>query len=66
MRVSAEVRGNMVTKTKKDIALMGHLFRRAGFGATYYLLERYLAKGYEGAVEEFLHPEGQPPLEKTC
>ena len=42
----------MVSTTREDISLMGHLFRRAGFGATYEELERYAAKGYEATVEE--------------
>ena len=47
-----------------DIALMAHLLRRAGFGATREELERYVAKGYEATVEELLHPEdGLPALE---
>ena len=46
-----------------DIALMAHLMRRAGFGATYGELEARAAKGYEATVEELLHPEQQPDLE---
>ncbi len=42
-----------------DIALMAHLLRRAGFGATRDELEGYMAKGYEATVEELLHP-GDP------
>ena len=34
-----------------DIALMAHLMRRAGFGATRDDLEAYCAKGYEATVE---------------
>ena len=41
----------------KDIALMAHLIRRAGFGAQYDELESRAAKGYEATVEELLHPE---------
>ena len=44
----------------KDIALMAHLMRRAGFSATRDELERYVAKKYEAKVEELLHPENQP------
>ncbi len=40
----------------KDIGQMGHLLRRAGFGATRDELEHYQAMGYEAAVEELLHP----------
>ncbi len=47
----------------KDIALMAHLMRRAGFGAPYAELEARVAKGYEATVEELLHPEAQPELD---
>ena len=47
----------------KDIALMAHLMRRAGFGATRDELEARVAKGYGATVEELLHPESQPDLE---
>ena len=47
----------------KDIALMAHLMRRAGFGAPYDEVEARAAKGYEATVEELLHPEEQPDLE---
>ncbi|MFQ6030988.1 MAG: DUF1800 family protein, partial [Dehalococcoidia bacterium] len=45
-----------------DIALMAHLMRRAGFGASYEELERRAAKGYEATVEELLYPEEQPDI----
>ena len=45
---------------EKDIALMAHLMRRAGFGAQYDELEARAAKGYEATVEELLHPEDHP------
>ena len=48
---------------ENDIALMAHLMRRAGFGATYEELERRAAQGYEATVEELLHPEDQPQLD---
>ena len=48
----------------KDIALMAHLMRRAGFGATYEELEARVAKGYEATVEELLNPDTQPPIER--
>ena len=47
----------------QDIALMAHLLRRAGFGATRKELEAYVAKGYEATVEELLYPENSPDLE---
>ncbi|MCL0099941.1 DUF1800 domain-containing protein [Dehalococcoidia bacterium] len=42
---------------QQDIALIAHLLRRAGFGASRLELEDYAAKGYEETVEELLHPE---------
>ena len=47
---------------EKEIALMAHLMRRAGFGASYEELERRVAKGYEANVEELLYPEAQPDV----
>ncbi|MCE2404410.1 MAG: DUF1800 domain-containing protein [Dehalococcoidia bacterium] len=43
----------------RDLELMAHLARRAGFGATRGELERNLAQGYEATVEELLNP-GDP------
>ena len=47
----------------RDIALMAHLMRRAGFGAPRDELEARVAKGYEATVEELLHPEEQPDVD---
>ncbi len=44
----------------KDMALMAHLMRRAGFGATIEELELRAARGYEATIEELLNPEKQP------
>ena len=41
----------------KEIALMAHLMRRAGFGATRDELEERVAKGYEATVEELIDPD---------
>jgi uncharacterized protein (DUF1800 family) len=49
---------------QQDIALMAHLLRRAGFGAAREELERYVAQGYEAAVEALLHPENAPVFEE--
>ena len=46
-----------------DIALMGHLMRRAGFGATREEIEARAARGYEATVEELLNPEGQEAVD---
>ena len=48
---------------QEDIALMAHLMRRAGFGATRDELEARAAKGYEATVEELLNPDTQPPVD---
>ena len=48
----------------KDIALMAHLMRRAGFGESREELEARVAKGYEATVEELLHPEEQTPVDR--
>jgi hypothetical protein len=50
--------------TKDDIALMAHLMRRAGFGASRTELEERAAKGYEATVEELLHPEQYEPADE--
>ena len=41
---------------ENDVALMGHLMRRAGFGCQYHELEARAAKGYKETVEELLNP----------
>ena len=58
------VNGSAAVRALNEIELMGHLFRRAGFGATRDELEVALAKGYEVTLEEFLHPEQAPDLEE--
>ena len=40
-----------------DLALMAHLMRRAGFGASRDELETRTAKGYDATVEELLRSE---------
>ena len=45
--------------SNQDIALMGHLMRRAGFGANRDELEECVDKGYEAVVEDLLYP-GDP------
>ena len=47
--------------TKEDLALMAHLMRRAGFGASKEELERLAEKGYDAVVDELTDPpEDQP------
>jgi hypothetical protein len=46
-----------------DIALMAHLMRRAGFGASRDELEARVARGYDAAVEELLDYASQPAVD---
>jgi uncharacterized protein (DUF1800 family) len=46
-----------------DLALLAHLLRRAGFGASRSELESYADRTYEAVVEELLHPEETPEVE---
>jgi uncharacterized protein (DUF1800 family) len=48
----------------KEIALMAHLMRRAGFGARRQELEDYAAQGYEATVEGLLNVGDDSHLEK--
>lgn len=50
----------MVTETKTDIALLAHLYRRAGFGATRSQLEQTASRPYEDIVEDLVNPERLP------
>ena len=52
------------TSQTNDLALLAHLLRRAGFGATRDELDRYCSQGYGATVEELLHPELAEPLEE--
>ena len=49
---------------KEDIALMAHLMRRAGFGATRDELELLAENGYDATVEALLDTEAQEPLDR--
>ncbi|HZA24795.1 MAG TPA: DUF1800 domain-containing protein, partial [Dehalococcoidia bacterium] len=49
---------------QEDIALMAHLMRRAGFGATREELEARVKQGYEATVEELLETETQEPSDR--
>ncbi len=48
----------------KDIALMAHLLRRAGFGASRDEIEARVAQGYGSAVEELLNPGDAPGIDE--
>ncbi len=49
---------------REDIALMSHLMRRAGFGATREEIEARVEKGYEATVEELLDVDAQAPTDE--
>ena len=50
---------------RQEVALMAHLMRRAGFGATHEELERLVVQGYETTVEKLLAPESQPDIDEA-
>ena len=50
----------------ENIALIAHLLRRAGFGATREELERYADLGYEATVDELLNPPADRPAGNTA
>ena len=50
---------------RQEVALMAHLMRRAGFGATHDELEHLVAQGYEATVEKLLNPESQPDIDEA-
>lgn len=47
-----------------DVALIGHLMRRAAFGARAEHLEQLARRGYEKVVDDLVHPERFPELEE--
>ena len=47
----------------QDVALMAHLLRRAGFGASRDEIEAKTAQGYDATVQALLHPDDQPGVE---
>ena len=49
---------------EQDVALMAHLLRRIGFGASRDEIEAKAAQGYDAVVEEFLNPEAQPAIDE--
>ena len=53
-----------MTTATTDKALIAHLLRRAGFGATFEEIEKYAEMGYEETVEHLLHPERTPDIEE--
>jgi len=54
----------MTTETRTDVSLIGHLMRRAAFGASAATLEARADRGYEAIVSDLLNPERFPRLEE--
>ena len=52
--------------SNSDLALISHLMRRAGFGATRAELEELNTRAYEDVVEELIHPEQVEDLEEDA
>ena len=50
--------------TDNNVALMAHLLRRAGFGASRDQIEAALAKGYQQTVDNLLNHESQPGIDE--
>jgi uncharacterized protein (DUF1800 family) len=50
--------------TDQNVALMAHLLRRAGFGASRAEIEAKAAQGYDAVVNELLNPESQPAIDE--
>ena len=49
---------------EQDLALVSHLLRRAGFGASRTEIESYAEKNYEDIVTDLLHPERAPEYDE--
>src|SRR5688572_31892848 len=60
----AHILGKEGQMTDQNVALMAHLLRRAGFGASREEIEAKAAQGYDATVEELLSPAAQPPIEE--
>ena len=50
--------------SQQEIALMAHLLRRAGFGASRDEIEARAHQGYDSVVEELLNPADDPGLDE--
>ena len=48
----------------ENIALMAHLLRRSGFGASRSEIEAKAAQGYQRTLDDLLAPESQPNIEE--
>ena len=62
--MSRKIAGRHRNMADKQLDLIAHLMRRAGFGASRDELEAYAEKGYEAVVEDLLNPERFPEIEE--
>ncbi|MBM3934338.1 MAG: DUF1800 domain-containing protein, partial [SAR202 cluster bacterium] len=46
-----------------ELALVAHLMRRAGFGASRAEMDRLARRGYDAVVDDLVHPERFPDVE---
>ncbi|MDA0768968.1 MAG: hypothetical protein BZY79_02835 [SAR202 cluster bacterium Casp-Chloro-G4] len=53
-----------MTTIATDKALVAHLLRRAGFGATFQEIDKFAEMGYEETVDYLLHPERVPDIDE--
>ena len=56
-------RGIVTTVVKTEVALVGHLMRRAGFGLPAYKLEELAEKSYDAVVDDLVDYEKFEPVE---
>ena len=49
----------------KDISLIAHLMRRAGFGASRDELESLAARGYDAVADDLVHPERSEDVDEA-
>ena len=50
--------------SQEDVALMAHLLRRAGFGASRDEIEARARQGYDSVAEELLNPTDDPGIDE--
>ncbi len=48
---------------RQEIALLAHLMRRAGFGATRDELEEMAKRSYDATVDQLIDYEDKPPVD---
>ena len=54
----------MTVQVSTNLGLIGHLMRRAAFGAPASALEKYSSLGYEAAIDDLINVERFPRLDE--